>query len=137
MTKNDEEEFISFFKEADYECLEEKSWQTHYCCGNVNIQFLPSFQYEGVILGGRIAIKTLDKSNDALRCEKLYKKMNNWLKKNYSNNLILYNSKLETKNEAVCEKSWWMSPEVEKELKNGNVILKQSKNSFIVYDLAQ
>ena len=135
MTKVDEDEFVKAFKNADYDEIEESKWQIMYHCGDEHVQFLRSDQYEGLITEGRIAIKTNHKNDSSLRCDTLYKNMRNWIKKNYSNNLVLYNTKLQTRDEAVFEKNWWVSKEVKNLIKDNDTILKPSKNSFVVYEI--
>jgi len=137
MTKEDEEEAFNKFRDSDYAVLDGKDNPIHifYSCGEESVQFYFSKRFDKILTIGSFGIKTRNESEDSKRCEKLYKKMRKWIKDNYTNNLVVFNTKMMKREDATPPSGGgiWVSPRVEKLLENNQIILKQSKNTFSEY----
>ena len=134
MTKDDEIEFMNEFKDSDYDILNEESYpiQIFYCCGEEHVQFRPSRRFDKILRMGSFGIRTKSQSEDSKRCEKLYKKMRKWIKDNYINNLVVFNTKTMKREDAkpVSSGGIWLNPKIQNFLKENHIVLKQCKNAF-------
>jgi len=140
MTHDDLTDFLSAFPADDFGVTrdENSNIQWFFRCGEESIQLLFSTQYDSILTEGRIAIRTDKRTNDDVSvCENTYKKMRSWIKKRYSNKTFCYNAKTQTRDigETQLNNRWWVSPAVEALSRSGEIILKQSKNSFVVFEM--
>ncbi|CAA6813347.1 MAG: Unknown protein [uncultured Sulfurovum sp.] len=90
-----------------------------------SVQFYFSKQFDKILTIGSFGIKTRNESEDNKRCEKLYKKMRKWIKDNYTNNLVVFNTKTMKREDAKPSSGGgiWVSSRVEKLLENNLRIL--------------
>ena len=134
MDKTDEiffEEYISSLCE-DIDRDDTSQW---FCRFEDNaIQYLKCKNKNQKIIIGRISIWTKDKSGSAKKAESTFRKLEKWLKENYTNNLTCRNINIE--GSANILKDVWIGSSAKDSLTRGEVELKQSPDSFVAYELA-
>jgi len=103
-TEEEIDNFLKDFKESDFDKIEQESiTQLLFYCGNEHVQLLKPKIYGNILTEGRIARKTLEKSEGAKRCDKLFKEMKKWIEKHYfCTKMLMYREdKGETEKDAI------------------------------------
>ena len=136
MTRRDIDEFESLIQQKGFDHVVSDSRQTLYYSGQEFMQFLQPRPSNDLLLDGRISLRTQRKNEDSQRCIKIYNSLRRWIKKNYGNDLVCYNAKTQTRESATPTAMWWISPRVERLMLEKLVVLKQSQNSFPVFEKA-
>ena len=135
-TEEDINDFLDAFKDTDFDKIEKQMTQLHIYCGNEWVQLIIPKQWGNILTEGRIARKTLEKSEDADRADELFKEMRKWIKKHYvcSKFLSYREDKEETKKDATISplKAKCISPKALQLYKVGSVTLKAHTGSVWV-----
>ena len=127
-TEEEIDDFLESFKDADFDKIEQKSdTQLLFDCGNEHVQLLKPKIRGNILMEGRIARKTLEKSEGAKRCDKLFKEMRKWIEKHYfCTNMLMYREdKGETEKDAVASTKKCISPKAMKLYKDKTIIFKR------------
>ena len=136
MIEQDIDEFETLIQKKGFDRTERECRQILFYCGGEFMQFLRPRHTNGLLLDGRISLRTQVKNDDSQNCIKIYNSLRRWIKQNYSNDLVCYNAKTQTREQATPANSWWISPRVEKLMFEESVILKQSQDGFAVFEKA-
>lgn len=136
MSKEDEKLFLTFAESVCDGIEKESDYQWFFIVGDCRIQFLPSKKSEEEISIGRISLVTTGYglnfvSSEA--AENVYKRMRNWLKKTYTNNLIGRNITIEGSSTAY--KYFWVGPGALELHKTKNILLKSLPSGPVVFEL--
>ena len=129
----DENEFIEFFTQLYTNLDKTSKYQWKFYFEDKHIQYLRSRKHSEVLTIGRISIRTSDKSEYAKQAESAFRKMEKWIKNTYTDNLYVQNPNIA--NSLSKAKNIWIAPHAKYACIKNNVILKESEDSFSIYQL--
>lgn len=106
--------------------------------GRCVIKFTPSPTDGDTLYTGKLSVKTgtIDEHcKEAARTQQVFKKLRNWLKKNFWSRLAYLNIK--KKNKLTPSRAYWLGPDAKrwKEQDPEKHILKLSATSWMVFDI--
>ena len=133
MDSSDEEIFMIFIDELVTEIQKESDFEWLFIFGNSFIQFLRSYTQGSVSVIGRIAISTTQSDNNAKAAESVFRKIEKWIKANYSNKVQGRN--INIKDSQTPVKNIWVGKSIAKKVSNRSIELRQSYDGYIVYKI--
>ncbi|MEE9445012.1 MAG: hypothetical protein V3V19_05050 [Cocleimonas sp.] len=139
MTIEDEEKFLSFAKKHIDEVLQTDTLMQRFSVGDCELLFTPTLAEGTTLYSGVLEIR-IDATNDnacknQMRANMSYKKLRNWIKKNYWSRLAYINK--QKNDQLMPSRIHWLAPEAKqwKESDPKNHMLKLSKTSWMVFDI--
>lgn len=138
MTTEDEPEFVSIAEEMSDDIYRRSNFLWFLRVGDCPIQLLRSRVQDGELISGRIAIATTGPKTttykSAIEGERAYKRLRNWMKKSYSNEMTCRNVRIE--NSETDIKTMWASQRVIELMQSDSPpALKQRPGGFVVFEL--
>jgi len=142
MTPKDQQEFFEVAEKLLDRITDEKQADggTIYVfhIGGCVIKFTPSPTDGDILYTGKLTVNTgnIDEHcNEASRTQQVFKKLRNWLKKNYWSRLAYLNIK--KKNKLTPSRAYWLGPDAKrwKEKDPDKNILKLSATSWMVFNI--
>lgn len=97
------------------------------------IQLLRCMHVDDTAIVGRVAIRTSNELQGKDRAESAFRKLERNIKKNFNNNLVVQNLDIEGSESNISR--IWLGPQLENELKQKKIKLKQGEDSPIVFNL--
>ena len=114
MTLDDEAEFLEFANKHVDEIKQDGSLKQHFIIDECEIHYTPTLIEDNTMYSGVLEIRIMaeDICKGQLRASSVYKKLRNWLKKNYWSRLAFFNK---TKNDKLMpSRIHWLGPEAKK-----------------------
>ena len=140
MSDQDEAEFVTFASDAADSVEESSDYQWFFHVGPCKIQLLRCQETDGVMTDGRIALRTNPAYGDytaeqAKQAEKLFNKLQRWLKNHYVNDLTVRSTK-SPDSQPSPHRRHWIGPNLLQRLKSGKPLtLSQNPKAIVVYEL--
>ncbi len=134
MSADDEREFTAAFAGEADALKKESDIQWWFHVGDCRIQFLPSRRTRDQIALGRIALATHGSGESfsaAPQAEALFKRMRAWLKKRYSNRLIVENASIP--GSATAYRTFWLGPDAREQSRVGHVTLRSFLSLPVIF----
>jgi hypothetical protein len=140
MTDEDEEAFLAVVNKNVDQILQTDTSQLRLIVGDCELLYTPT-QIEGnTLYTGVLEIRTTNikletTCNDQVQASKTYKKLRNWIKKNYWSRLAYINKT--KKDQLMPTRIHWLAPQAKKwkEADPEKHHLKLSKTSWMVFDI--
>jgi hypothetical protein len=140
MTDKDEEAFLAVVNKNVDQILQTDTSQLRLIVGDCELLYTPT-QIEGnTLYTGVLEIRTTNikletTCNDQVQASKTYKKLRNWIKKNYWSRLAYINKT--KKDQLMPTRIHWLAPQAKKwkEADPKKHHLKLSKTSWMVFDI--
>jgi hypothetical protein len=140
MTETDEEEFFKVVNKTVDQVIKTGSPQQRLLVGDCELLYTPTLTEGNTLYTGVLEIRTSNIKlesvcKDQIRASKAYKKLRNWIKKNYWSRLAYINKT--KKDQLMPTRIHWLAPEAKKwkESDPENHLLKLSKTSWMVFDI--
>jgi len=138
MTDKDEAEFIAVAEANVDEIDTTNPFKHRFLVGDCELFFTPTLIEDNVMYTGvfEIRIKNNDDAcKNQIRANASYKKLRNWIKKNYWSRLAFINEN--KKNKLTPSRIHWLAPDAKawKESDEKNHLLKLSKTSWMTFDI--
>ena len=137
MTPEDEATFINFAQKHIDEVVMTDSPKQRFIVGDCELLFTPTQSEGNTLYSGvlEIRIDATDENSckNQMRANMSYKKLRNWIKKNYWSRLAFLNKR----DQLAPSRIHWLAPEAKiwKESDPENHLLKLSKTSWMVFDI--
>ena len=139
MTSEDEATFVAFAKKHIDEIILSDTLIQRFVVGDCDLLFTPTVAEGDTLYSGVLEIR-IDASDDSacknqMRANASYKKLRNWLKKNYWSRLAYINKT--KKDQLMPSRIHWLAPEAKKwkEADPESHLLKLSKTSWMVFNI--
>jgi len=137
MTQKDQADFLDFATTIVDETIQNKN-DYHLIVGDCALHLVPSEQEEEIIYAGRLEIRLGQAElpyQDLERAKSTFRKLRNWIKKNYWSRLAYLNKN--KKNKLTPTRVHWLGPEAKrwKESDPDKHVLKLSKTSWMQFDI--
>jgi len=137
MTMGDEKDFLAFASKHIDKIEKDNSLKQHFIIDECELLYTPTQLEDNTMYSGVLEIRILAEDNckGQLRATSIYKKLRNWLKKNYWSRLAFINKN--KSNRLMPSRIHWLGPEAKKwkEEDPENHLLKLSKTSWMVFDI--
>jgi len=139
MTPTDESEFLDFANKHIDEIEQDSELKQRFAIGDCALFFTPTLIEDNTMYSGvlEIRIESLEEGGckNQLRANSIYKKLRNWIKKNYWSRLAYINKTKQDK--LMPSRIHWLAPDAKKwkEANPENHLLKLSKTSWMVFDI--
>lgn len=137
MTEKDQETFLAF-SEKIIDSIDKTSATYRFIIGDCELLFSPSIRDGDILYMGKLEIRQSSSDmacKDQLRAINHYKKLRNWLKKNYWSRLAYINKN--KKDKLMPSRVHWLGADAKKwkETDSNKHILKLSTTSWMVFDI--
>ena len=137
MTKADEEEFLIFARKHIDKIEKSDSLKQRFIIDECELLYTPTQLEDNIMYSGvlEIRIPADNSCKGQLRATSIYKKLRNWLKKNYWSRLAFINKN--KKDKLTPSRIHWLGPEAKKwkEEDPKNHLLKLSRTSWMIFDI--
>ncbi len=137
MTKQDESDFFAFVKKQ-VDTMKDVESGYQLVIGDCELYFVPSEKEGNILYTGKLEIRLGNADiayQDLERAKSTFRKLRNWVKKNYWSRLAYQNKN--KKNKLTPSRVHWLGPDAKKwkEASPENHVLKLSKTSWMVFEL--
>ncbi len=140
MTDDDEQEFLAVVNNNVDQVINTDNDKQHFLIGDCKLLYTATLSEGNTLYSGVLEIRTTNINietacKDQMRAAKVYKKLRNWIKKNYWSRLAYINKT--KKDQLMPTRIHWLAPQAKKwkEADPENHLLKLSKTSWMVFDI--
>lgn len=135
MTKKDQNAFFDFVEDLVDRIDQVEETETYlFSIDDCSLIFTPSPYKKNILYTGKLNIKT-ESCRKEERTKKVYRKLKNWLKKNYWSRLAYLN--INKNNQLTPSRAYWVGPDAKrwKDEDPEDHIFKLSATSWMVFDI--
>jgi len=137
MTEKDESDFLAYAKKH-IDVVDKGEISSRFIIGNCELLFTPSVTEAGVMYSGKFEIRSGNTElnyKDLELAKSTFRKLRNWIKKNYSSRLAYLDKN--KKDKLTPSRVHWLGPDAKKwkEADPDNHSLKLSRTSWMEFDI--